>query len=200
VGSDCGVGKMTVTVELARAARGAGWRAEWAATGQTGIILRGRGVAVDRVVADFVGGAAEDLVNEEGRDADVVFLEGQGSITHPGYAGVTLALMYGAMPDALVLVHDATRARYKRLERAIPPLPELVALYEDLMRPWKPARVAAVALNTSALDPVAARHAVDAAAAGTGLPATDAVRFGCAPVLSFVMRAAGRGAEPESPR
>lgn len=192
VGTDCGVGKMTVTVELDRAAVAAGARAAWAATGQTGIILRGRGIAVDRVVADFIGGAAQELVNAEGRDADVVFVEGQGSITHPGYAGVTLGLMYGAMPDAMVLVHDATRRKYKRLDAPLPSLQEAVALYESLMRPWKPARVAAVALNTSALSERDARRAVAAASEETGLPATDAVRFGCAGILPAVLRAAGR--------
>jgi uncharacterized NAD-dependent epimerase/dehydratase family protein len=188
VGTDCGVGKMTVTVELERAARAAGRRASWAATGQTGMILRGRGISVDRVVADFIGGAAEELVNAEGHDVDVVFVEGQGAITHPGYAGVTLGMMYGVMPDAMVLVHEAGRARYKRLARPIPPLRDIVALYESLMRPWKRSRVAAVALNTSALDEVGARRAIEAAERETGLPATDAVRFGCDAILPFVLR------------
>jgi uncharacterized NAD-dependent epimerase/dehydratase family protein len=188
VGSDCGVGKMTVTVELERAARAAGRSAAWAATGQTGILLRGRGIAVDRVVADFIGGAAEELVNVEGRDADIVFVEGQGAITHAGYGGVTLGLMYGTMPDAMVLVHDASRTRYKRLDHPIPPLRDIVALYESLMRPWKPARVAAVALNTFGLDEAGARRAIESTARATGLPATDAVRYGCDAILPAVLR------------
>jgi uncharacterized NAD-dependent epimerase/dehydratase family protein len=196
VGTDCGVGKMTVTAELERAALATGLRAAWAATGQTGIILRGRGIAVDRAVADFIGGAAQELVNAEGRDADIVFVEGQGAITHPGYAGVTLGLLYGAMPDAMVLVHDASRRRYKRLQAAIPPLREVVSLYEALLRPWKPARVAAIALNTSSLSAGDARRAVDDAAAETGLPATDAVRFGCGTILPAVLHAAGRRVPP----
>jgi D-glutamate N-acetyltransferase len=189
VGSDGGVGKMTVTIELERAAREAGLRAAWAATGQTGIILRGRGIAIDRVVSDFVGGAAEELVNVEGSGADVVFVEGQGAITHPGFAGVTLGLMYGAMPDALVLVHDMARARYKRLEHPLPPLTDLIDLYEDLMRPWKPARVAAIALNTASLSDSEARGTIADVADFTGLPATDVVRYGCDAILPAIRAA-----------
>ncbi|MCI0452622.1 MAG: DUF1611 domain-containing protein, partial [Candidatus Latescibacteria bacterium] len=170
VGTDCNVGKMTVALELDRAARAGGVRSTWAATGQTGILLRGRGVPVDRVVADFVGGATQELVDFEGRDADVVIVEGQGSITHPGYAGVTLGLLYGAMPDAMVLVHTAGRERYKRFDHAIPPLPEVVALYESLMRPYKTTRVVAIALNTRRLTPDDARRALERASDDTGLP------------------------------
>jgi uncharacterized NAD-dependent epimerase/dehydratase family protein len=186
VGTDCNVGKMTVAVELERAARASGMRSAWAATGQTGIVLRGRGVPVDRVVADFVGGVAQILVDEEGRDADLVVVEGQGAVAHPGYAGVTLGLMYGVMPDAMVLVHVAGRERYKRFQPAIPPLREVVALYESLMRPYKGSRVVALALNTSGLSIDDARRALEDASQGTGLPAGDVVRFGTAPVWSAV--------------
>ena len=182
VGTDCNVGKMTVALELDRAARACGVRSAWAATGQTGIMLRGRGVPVDRLIADFVGGVTQALVDEEARDADVVMVEGQGSITHPGYAGVTLGMLYGAMPDAMVLVHAAGRTRYKRFEHDIPPLPEVVALYEALMRPYKKSRVAAIALNTHGLSDHDARRALAHASDLTGLPAGDLVRFGADPV------------------
>jgi uncharacterized NAD-dependent epimerase/dehydratase family protein len=191
VGTDCNVGKMTVAVELDRAARASGIRSTWAATGQTGIVLRGRGVPVDRVVADFVGGVTQMLVDFEGRDADLVVVEGQGAVAHPGYAGVTLGMLYGAMPDALVLVHVAGRERYKRFESAIPPLAEVVALYESLMRPYRGARVAALALNTSHLAPDDARAALARASDSTGLPSTDVVRFGAEPVWAAVRVAIG---------
>lgn len=186
VGSDCNVGKMTATVEMFRAAGARGVRAAWAATGQTGIILRGRGIAVDRVVSDFVGGAAEALVNAEGDGADVVFVEGQGAITHPGYAGVTLALMYGAMPDALVLVHAADRDRFKRLEFPIPPLPGLIDLYESLMRPYKDCRVAGIALNTYGLSASESRRAVSETEALTRRPTIDVVRSGADRILDAI--------------
>ncbi len=190
VGSDCGAGKMTVALELARAAKGRGLRAAWAATGQTGIILRGRGVPVDRVVADFVGGATEALVNLEGDAMDVVFVEGQGALMHPGYGAVMLGLLYGSMPDAMVLVHVPGRTRYKRFTIPIPPLAEVIAGYEAMMRPYKRSRVVALALNTAALGEPDARRAIEAARRETGLPATDAVRFG-AGVLLDALRDAG---------
>jgi len=192
VGTDCGVGKMTATVELARAAHDAGLRSAWAATGQTGMMLRGRGVPIDAVVSDFAAGATEELVNHEGRDADVVFVEGQGSITHAGYAGVTLSLLYGSMPDALVLVHEPGRTLYKRSTHRIPPVADIITLYESLMRPWKNTRVVAIALNTSALDADAARRATEDIARATGLPASDVVRDGTQTALTAVRMAIKR--------
>ena len=196
VGSDCNVGKMTTTVALYEAAVARGARAAWAATGQTGMMLRERGVAVDAVVADFIGGAVEALVQEEGAEADLVFVEGQGSLVHPGYAGVTLGLMYGAMPDCMVLVHWAGRERLKRLDVPVPRLSELVSLHESLMRPHRDAPVVAVSLNTSELDKSRARSALEAAARETGLPAADVVRFGGDPVLDAIDRAL-KGGRPE---
>jgi len=188
VGSDCNVGKMTVSIELDREAARRGLRSAWAATGQTGMMLRGRGVAVDRVIADFVGGATEELVNEEGRNADIVFVEGQGSIVHPGYAGVTLGLIYGAQPDAFVLAHTADREHFKRFDDIpVPPLPELIDLHERLMRPFKPARVVAIAVNTSCFDEDAARAFLAGVENETGRPATDVVRFGCGPIIDSVI-------------
>jgi len=186
VGSDCNVGKMTVTLELYNAARARGTNAAWAATGQTGMMLRGRGVAVDAVVADFIGGAAEALVDAEGVGADVVFVEGQGSIVHPGYAGVSLGLLYGVMPDAMVLVHDAARATMKRLDVPVPPLTQLIELHEALMTPHRPSRVVAIALNTSALDDAQARRVLSEAEAETGRPAADVIRTGCDRILDAV--------------
>jgi len=183
------VGKMTVTVELDRAARADGVRSAWAAPGQTGIILRGRGVPVDRVVADFVGGEIEALVNQEARDAEVVFVEGQGAITHPGYAGVALGILYGAMPDAMVLVHAAGRARYKRFDSQIPPLKELVDIHESLMRPYKRSRVVAIALDTSRLGVGDAKRAVGDVEEETGLPAGDVIRSGAAALWAAVRAA-----------
>jgi uncharacterized NAD-dependent epimerase/dehydratase family protein len=195
VGSDCNVGKMTTTVALYEAAVARGVRAAWAATGQTGMMLRERGAAVDAVAADFIGGAAEALVQKEGRGADLVFVEGQGSLAHPGYAGVTVGLMYGAMPDCMVLVHWAGRERLKRLDVPVPPLPALVSLHESLMRPHRDSRVVAVSLNTGDLDERRARSELEAAARETGLPATDVVRFGCDAALDAIDRALA-GARP----
>lgn len=187
VGTDCNVGKMTVTLALAREAEGRGLAAAWAATGQTGMILRERGICVDRVISDFVGGATEELVNAEGEGKDVVFVEGQGAMTHPGYAGVALGLLYGAMPDCMILAHVAGRERLKRLETPIQPLPDLISLHEGLMSPFKHAPIVGVTLNTRELDLASARAAIEATSEQTHLPTTDVVRFGCGAILDAVL-------------
>lgn len=194
VGSDCAVGKKTVAVELDRAARARGLRSVFVPTGQTGIMIAGWGIAVDAVVADFLAGAGERLVVEGAARGDLLFVEGQGSITHPQFSGVTLGLYHGSAPHVLVLVH---RAGDTELEGApghpIPPLTELVELYERLALPVRPARVAAVALNTRSLDESEARAAVEATAAETGLPTDDPVRFGPDRLLDAVLAALPSG-------
>jgi uncharacterized NAD-dependent epimerase/dehydratase family protein len=192
VGSECNVGKMTAALELARELVKRGVRAEFVATGQTGIMIADRGVAVDAVVSDFAAGAIEDLVLEAGREADVVIVEGQGGLHHPGYSGVTLALLAGACPRALVLCHAAGRDRIRTADGSprsipIPPLSELVRAYETAAAWVHPARVIGVALNTLDLDERQARAACDAAARELGLPATDPVRFGAAPLADAVL-------------
>ncbi|MCH7873625.1 MAG: DUF1611 domain-containing protein, partial [Planctomycetes bacterium] len=111
VGSDCNVGKMVAALELARAAERRGLKTVFLATGQTGIMISGRGIAIDAVVSDFAAGAIESLVLADA-EADVCVIEGQGSITHPGFSGVTLSLLHGSCPDAMILVHHAGRERY----------------------------------------------------------------------------------------
>ena len=198
VGSDCNVGKMTVSLETRAELERRSLRAAFVATGQTGIMIEGRGVAVDAVPADFVAGLTEEMVLEAARDADVVLVEGQGSLLHPGYSGVTLGLLHGACPSAMILCHQAGRERIRRPgagdpgdgEPAFPPLAELARLYEQAAAWVRPSRVIAVALNTMGLDERAARAAVAEAAADTGLPATDPVRFGAGPLAEAI--AAGR--------
>jgi uncharacterized NAD-dependent epimerase/dehydratase family protein len=185
VGSDCAIGKMTVALELDREARARGIRSEFVPTGQTGIAIAGWGISVDAVVADFIAGAAERLVLEGvRRGGDVLFVEGQGSILHPAYSGVTLGLIHGSAPHAYVLCHKADERYVDGDERfPIPPLAGLVAMHEQISLLARPAKVLGVALNTRDLDEENARRAVDAAEAETGLPATDPVRFGAGPLV-----------------
>ncbi len=149
VGTDCNVGKMVAALELAAAARRRGLDARFVATGQTGIMIAGRGITIDAVVSDFVAGAVESLVLDAG-DSDVCFVEGQGSLGHPGYSGVMLSLLHGACPHALVLVHHVGRTHYSaEPHRALPPLSRLVAAYAAAAELLYPARVVAVALNSA---------------------------------------------------
>ena len=195
VGSDCNVGKMTAQLELRDALVRRGHRTSFVATGQTGIFIEGWGIAVDAVVADFIAGAAETLVLQGAKDHDIVLVEGQGSLIHPGYSGVTLGLLHGSCPDAMILCHQSSRewiGDYSGREPwvRIPPLAELVELHERTAAPVHPARVIGICLNTFDLDERAARSAVDRAASETGLPATDPVRFDPAPLVTAIEAAA----------
>ena len=197
VGTDCSSGKMTAQLELVAGLRAKGLRTRFVPTGQTGILLAGWGISVDAVVADFIGGAAEQLVLEGATDADVVLLEGQGSLIHPGYSGVTLGLLHGACPASMILCHQASRRLIGEYHGAsawvpIPPLDRMVRIYEDAVAPVRPSKVIGIALNTFDLAEPAARDAVKRAEDTTGLPATDPVRFNKAPLVDAIAAAARR--------
>jgi uncharacterized NAD-dependent epimerase/dehydratase family protein len=188
VGSDCAIGKMSVSLELDREARKRGIASQFVPTGQTGIAIAGWGIAVDAVISDFIAGAAEQLVVEGvERGGELLLVEGQGSVLHPAYSGVTLGLIHGSAPHAYVLCHQAGSdvvdgdARFP-----IPPLPQLVRLHQELSLIPRPAAVLAVALNTRYLDETGARAAIEAAELETGLPADDPVRFGGAKLLDAI--------------
>jgi len=185
VGSDCAIGKMTVSLELDREARRRGLRSEFVPTGQTGIAIAGWGISVDAVVADFIAGAAEQLVLEGvARGGDVLFVEGQGSVLHPAYSGVTLGLIHGSAPHGFVLCHKVGERFVDENERfPMPPLSELAALHRRLSLLARPADVHAIALNTRDLDERAARRSIEEAEAEAGLPADDPVRFGAAKLV-----------------
>jgi uncharacterized NAD-dependent epimerase/dehydratase family protein len=190
VGSDTVIGKKVVTLELDRAARERGLRSVYVPTGQTGVAIAGWGIAVDHVISDYVAGAGERLVLDGAERGDLLFVEGQGALFHPAYSGVTLGLLHGSAPDLLVLVHKPNATHNRNYpDLPIPPLNELVAAYESATAPVRPARVAAIALNTSDLDEDSARAAIAEAERETGLPADDVVRFGPERVLQAVLHA-----------
>jgi uncharacterized NAD-dependent epimerase/dehydratase family protein len=196
VGTDCNVGKMTAQLQLTRRLNERGVRTRFVATGQTGIMIEGWGIAVDAVVADFIAGAAERLVLEGAKDADIVLVEGQGSINHPGYSGVTLGLLHGSCPDSLILCHQCSREYISDYREAswlrIPPLADYVRLYEAIGSAVHPTKVIAISLNTYDLTDDEARRACETAARETGLPATDPVRFDPAPLVDAVLSARAR--------
>lgn len=189
VGSDCAIGKKTVAIELDREAQRRGLNSRFVPTGQTGVAIAGWGIAVDAVVADFIAGAAERLVVEGAeRGGELLIVEGQGSLLHPAYSGVTLGLMHGSAPHAYVLCHVANATHIEGYpDHPLPPLTELIELHERASLPVRPAKVAAIALNTRDLDDDEARAAATAVEAETGLPADDPVRFGGGKVLDAVL-------------
>jgi uncharacterized NAD-dependent epimerase/dehydratase family protein len=190
VGSDCAIGKMTVSLELDLAAKRRGLKSVFVPTGQTGIAIAGWGISVDAVVSDFTAGAAEQLVVEgAARGGEVLWVEGQGALLHPAYSGVTLGLIHGSAPHAFVLCHLAGSTEIEGYPgHSLRTLPELVELHERIALPVRPAKVAAIALNTRHLDDQAARAAIAEAARETGLPAEDPVRFGAEVLADAVLQ------------
>jgi uncharacterized NAD-dependent epimerase/dehydratase family protein len=179
VGTDCALGKKYTALAIAKAFRARGIEADFRATGQTGILIAGGGIPIDAVVADFIAGAAETLSPDApAKHWDVI--EGQGSLFHPAYAGVTLGLLHGSQPDVLVVCHDPRRqtiAEYPGYP--IPSLRETIDLSLRLARRVNAkARCAGISLNTGGLSEAAAIRAMEQAAEDTGLPAADPIRAG----------------------
>ncbi|WP_158508793.1 DUF1611 domain-containing protein [Gemmatirosa kalamazoonensis] len=187
VGTDCNIGKMTAQLQLRDVLKQRGNRVAFAATGQTGILIEGWGISVDAVVADFIGGAAEQLTLQAAKDADIVLVEGQGSIIHPSFSGVTVGLIHGTLPHAFVLCAQPSRTRIRNREWVpIPPLDEFIRMHDTLAAPLRPAPTIAVALNTSDLSDADARAAIRETESLTGLPATDPVRYDAAPIAEAI--------------
>jgi len=191
VGSDCAIGKMTVALELDREAKRRGLKSVFVPTGQTGIAIAGWGISVDAVVSDFTAGSAEQLVVEGvERGGEILWVEGQGALLHPAYSGVTLGLIHGSAPHAFVLCHLAGTTEIEGYPgHPLRSLAELVELHERIALPRRPAKVAAIALNTRELDEAGAQAAITAAEAETGLPADDPVRFGAKGLVDAVLEA-----------
>ncbi|HEX7241840.1 MAG TPA: DUF1611 domain-containing protein [Longimicrobiaceae bacterium] len=198
VGTDCNIGKMTAALQLRDDLARRGTKVGFAATGQTGILIEGWGISVDAVVADFIGGAAERLVLQAAEGNEVVLVEGQGSLVHPGYSGVTLGLLHGSMPDAMVLCHQPSRrSPYNRNNvyswMRLPTVPETIEICERAIAPLRPdSRVIAICLNTWDLSEEEARAEIERLEAETGLPVTDPVRFDPAPVVEAILAGAER--------
>jgi uncharacterized NAD-dependent epimerase/dehydratase family protein len=184
VGTDCSIGKMFTALALEQEMRARGMNVDFRATGQTGILIAGDVVSIDAVVSDFVAGAVEWLCPANDPDHwDVV--EGQASLLHPSYAGVTLALVHGAQPDALVLCHEPSRPHMRGLpNRKVPDIATCIAVHEQAARVTNPdARVVGISLNTAALDEAAALRLICDTEQTFGLPAADPVRTGVGPIV-----------------
>ena len=187
VGTDCSVGKMYATLCLERAMRARGMAADFRATGQTGILIAGSGVPLDAVIADFISGAIEQLSpprDDDGWD----LIEGQGSLFHPSFAGVSTGLLHGAQPDALVLCHDPVRPHMRGLPHyPMPGLRETLDANLQVARLTNPGvRAVGVALNTSKLSPAEAERLCAETADALGLPCTDPFSMGVDPIIDWI--------------
>lgn len=191
IGMDCNLGKMVTALELRKEAVRQGFNAAFVATGQTGIMIEGWGIAIDHVISDFTAGAAELLV-EHVADRDICFIEGQGSITHPGYSAVTLGLLHGSCPDAMVMSYRPDRILHNDWpDCPVAPLRQQIAINEQILAPLHPGKVVAVAVNTARMSPEQADAAIKRAVDETGLPAADPIRHGCRELFAAVRKHVG---------
>ena len=197
VGTDCSVGKKYTVLALERAMRARGLDADFRATGQTGIFISGRGVAIDAAVADFISGAVE-WISPAADEDHWDLIEGQGSLFHPSFAGVSLGLLHGAQPDALVICHEPTRTRMRGVQHPLPSIADVIDLNLRCGRLTNPAiRPVGIAVNTEALGEDEARAAVRSLARAHDLPATDPIRFGVEPIIDRLLQEfPARKAEP----
>ena len=179
VGTDCALGKKYTALTLAREFRSRGVNADFRATGQTGILIAGSGIPLDAVISDFLAGAAE-ILSPAADPSHWDVVEGQGSLFHPSYSGVSLGLLHGTQPDVLVLCHEVGRERVMGLESyATPSLAEAIQLHLLLARRTNPqVRCAGISLNTSALDDAEASEELASCAKRMNLPVADPVRGG----------------------
>ncbi|WP_105169036.1 DUF1611 domain-containing protein [Pseudoalteromonas sp. T1lg23B] len=187
VGTDCRVGKKTTALELTLEAKKRGIKANFGATGQTGIMISGTGICVDSVIVDFLGGATEKVVLDAAEGADWAVIEGQASIAHPAFAGGTMGMLYGAMPDALILCHHHNREKHYGYERPIPALQDLIEMYETVTKLSKPAKVVGVSLNTYPLSDEEAKVAIAELERELNLPVTDTVKFGAGKLVDALI-------------
>lgn len=188
VGTDCSIGKMFTALALEKEMRGRGLNADFRATGQTGIFIAGDGISIDAVVSDFVSGAVEWLCPANDPDHwDLI--EGQGSLFHASYAGVTLGLIHGAQPDALVMCHEPTRKHMRGLPSyKLPDLNLCIERNVEAAQLTNPAaRCVGISVNTGALDAAAARDYLRRTEDEQGLPCVDAVRTGVGPIVDKLL-------------
>lgn len=184
VGTDCSVGKMYTSLSLTREMQQRGMSVTFRATGQSGILVAGEGIAVDCVVADFIAGAIEELAPANAAEHwDII--EGQGSLFHPAFAGVSLGLLHGAQADALVVCHALGRTSMRAIDnRPLPSLAETIALNEQMARVTNPnAKVVGIAVNTSAVSDEEAKTYCRKVESEFGLPCVDPIRHGVASIV-----------------
>ncbi|MEO0968626.1 MAG: DUF1611 domain-containing protein [Cyanobacteria bacterium J06639_18] len=189
IGTDMNAGKMSTSLELHWASRMRGMRSKFLATGQTGLMLEGDGVALDAVRVDFAAGAVEQIVLRFGSNYDILHIEGQGSLLHPG-STATLPLIRGSQATHMILVHRVGQTHVID-NFPIPPLPEVIKLYETVAGAagaFKKVAVVGIALNTSHLEESTAKSTIAQVEQETGRPCTDPIRFGAGKLLDAVMR------------
>ena len=192
VGTDCAVGKKYSALAIHRELIARGLRATFRATGQTGVLISGRGLALDAVVADFISGAAE-WISPENDPGHWDIIEGQGSLFHPSFAGVTLGLLHGAQPDAFVVCHEPTRSTMRGVSHPLPSIQQVIdrTILEGQLTNPKIACIG-IAINTEHLSDEVARTYLKETGEAHGLPCVDPIRTGVEPIVAELIRRYGR--------
>ncbi|KPL07893.1 hypothetical protein AMJ86_02515 [bacterium SM23_57] len=186
VGIDANIGKMSTAIALWKDFQSRGYRADFIATGQTGMVIADKGISVDALPSDFVSGAIEDMVMDSAKDHDIIFVEGQGSLVHQGYSAVAVGIMHGAMPDAMILSLEANRQQ-NDFDMPYPDVWDVIRLHKDMISVYRPTVMAGISLVTFGLDEEAALEGIKNTERDTGLPTTDPLRFGARPLSDAIL-------------
>lgn len=186
VGHDCSIGKMVTSLEIDKCLRKDGHDSKFVATGQTGIMITGSGIPMDCVVGDFLNGAGEELVRQH-QDHDFMVIEGQGSIIQPLYSPVTLGILHGCQPDALILCYATHRKDFTNTDIPIPSLKEFISLYEHICSAVHPCKVVGLAINSRGETDEFYQQEKERVSSELGLPATDVIREGAEPLIDALL-------------
>ncbi|MGB2870117.1 MAG: DUF1611 domain-containing protein [Bacteroidota bacterium] len=188
VGTDCNIGKMTTSIQLTKEFEQRGLKADFVATGQTGMLIRGRGIAVDSVISDYTAGCIEKEIDQSVTEGyKYVFVEGQGALTHMGYSAVTLGLIHGSMPDAFILCHQPTRLK-DDYGHTLPTLKEAIRIHEDSVAHFRKTRVVGIGMNSIGLSDDESKEWSGKTEEETGLPAVDTFRFGAGKLADALLK------------
>jgi uncharacterized NAD-dependent epimerase/dehydratase family protein len=178
VGTDCNIGKMTTLLGIYQDFLRRGLRSDFLGTGQTGIMIGDKGIAVDSIIGDYIAGSIERWIDaSDNAGYDYIFVEGQGALTHQGYSSVTLGLMHGVMPDAMIMVHQPTRM-IDDYGLPIPDINRLISFHEEAINIFRPTKIAGIGINSIGLTDEESVRAAEELEKKTGLPAVDTFRFG----------------------
>lgn len=187
VGTDCNIGKMTTILRVQDEFDKRGLKSDFVATGQTGMMIRGRGIAVDSIMSDYTAGCIELEVDRSVAEGhDYIFVEGQGALTHQGYSGVTFGLMHGTMPDAMILCHQPTRLK-DDYGQTLPDLKRIIRFHEEVVEFFRPTKIVGIGINSVGLKDEESRALSKKIEQETGLPTVDAFRFGGAPIADALL-------------
>ncbi len=178
VGADCNIGKMTTMLQVYNEFKRRGFNSDFIGTGQTGIMISGKGIAVDAIISDYIAGCIEKCIDaSDAEGAEYIFVEGQGALTHQGYSGVTFGLMHGTMPDAMIMCVQPTRL-VDDYGLPIPEIKKLIDLHEQVIEFFRPTKVVGIGINSIGLTDAQSQDEAKKLEDRTGLPAIDTFRFG----------------------